>query len=107
MGSFSFVHDESALRRVVGGKMVLRRQLERLLEVGQKRNVDVQVLPLDSEDNAGLDGHFHLLRLKEGVTVGHVDMQLTSRLLSDRREVQILELRYGAIRARLSHLENH
>jgi transcriptional regulator with XRE-family HTH domain len=97
--SFSFVHDESALRRVVGGKMALRRQLERLLEIGQKRNVDVQVLPLDSEDNAGLDGHFHLLRLKEGVTVGHVDMQLTSRLLSDRKDVQILELRYGAIRA--------
>ncbi|MFV2116923.1 helix-turn-helix domain-containing protein [Streptomyces sp. Act-28] len=95
----SFVHDEAALRRPVGGRMVLRRQLERLLQVGQMRNVEIQVLPLDSEDNAGLDGPFHLLRLKEGTTVGHSDIQLASRLISDRREVQILELRYGIIRA--------
>ncbi|MFE3148786.1 Scr1 family TA system antitoxin-like transcriptional regulator [Streptomyces sp. NPDC059218] len=97
--AFNFVQDEAALRRPVGGKMVLRRQLERLLEIGQMRNVEVQVLPLDREDNAGLDGPFHLLRLKEGTTVGHTDIQLVSRLISDRREVQILELRYGIIRA--------
>ncbi|MGW0629544.1 helix-turn-helix domain-containing protein [Streptomyces sp. NPDC002758] len=97
--AFSFVHDEAALRRPVGGKMVLRRQLERLLEIGQMRNVEIQVLPLGCEDNAGLDGHFHLLRLKEGSTLGHVDMQLTSRLISDRKAVQVLELRYGTIRA--------
>jgi transcriptional regulator with XRE-family HTH domain len=97
--AFSFVHDEAALRRPVGGKMVLRRQLERLLEIGQMRNVEIQVLPLDCEDNAGLDGHFHLLRLKEGSTLGHIDMQLTSRLVSDRKGVQLLELRYGIIRA--------
>ncbi|MEV0303396.1 helix-turn-helix domain-containing protein [Streptomyces prasinus] len=97
--AFSFVHDEAALRRPVGGKMVLRCQLERLWEVGHMRNVEIQVLPLDSEDNSGLDGPFHLLRLKDGATVGHSDIQLVSRLTSDRREIQILELRYGIIRA--------
>ncbi|MFF0585873.1 helix-turn-helix transcriptional regulator [Streptomyces sp. NPDC003781] len=97
--SFSFVHDEAALRRRVGGRMVLRRQLERLLEVGQMRNVEIQVLPMDREDNAGLGGPFHLLRLKEGTTVGHNEVQRTSRLISEPKEVQILELRYGVIRA--------
>ncbi|GAA3503846.1 helix-turn-helix transcriptional regulator [Streptomyces prasinosporus] len=97
--SFSFVHDEAALRRPVGGKMVLRRQLERLLEIGQMRNVEIQVLTLDSEDNCGLDGPFHLLRLRDGATVGHSDIQLVSRLTSDRKEIQVLELRYGIIRA--------
>jgi transcriptional regulator with XRE-family HTH domain len=97
--AFNFVHDEAALRRPVGGKMVLRRQLERLLEAGQMQNVEIQVLPLDSEDNCGLDGPFHLLRLKEGITVGHSDAQLTSRLISGPREVQILDLRYGIVRA--------
>ncbi|MEW1868237.1 helix-turn-helix transcriptional regulator [Streptomyces caelestis] len=97
--SFSFVHDEAALRRRVGGRMVLRRQLERLLEIGQKRNVEIQVLPLDREDNAGLGGPFHLLRLKEGATVAHNEVQRTSRLISERKEIQILELRYGVIRA--------
>ncbi|WP_371101756.1 helix-turn-helix domain-containing protein [Streptomyces sp. PU_AKi4] len=97
--SFSFVHDEAALRRRVGGKMVLCRQLERLLDVGQRRNVEIQVLPLDREDNAGLGGPFHLLRLKEGSTVAHNEVQRTSRLISERKEIQILELRYGVIRA--------
>ncbi|MGW2641126.1 helix-turn-helix domain-containing protein [Streptomyces sp. NPDC001348] len=97
--AFSFVHDEAALRRRVGGRMVLRRQLERLLDIGQKRNVEIQVLPMDREDNAGLGGPFHLLRLKEGTTVGHNEVQRTSRLISEVKEVQILELRYGVIRA--------
>ncbi|MFF4016458.1 helix-turn-helix transcriptional regulator [Streptomyces sp. NPDC001843] len=97
--AFSFVHDEAALRRRVGGRMVLRRQLERLLDIGQRRNVEIQVLPMDREDNAGLGGPFHLLRLREGATVGHNEVQRTSRLISEPKEVQILELRYGVIRA--------
>ncbi|MFD9318660.1 helix-turn-helix domain-containing protein [Streptomyces sp. NPDC060053] len=97
--AFSFVHDEATLRRRVGGKMVLRRQLERLLQIGQMRNVEIQVLPLDREDNASLGGPFTLLRLREGNTVVHNEVQRTSRLISDRKEIQILELRYGVIRA--------
>lgn len=97
--AFSFVHDEAILRRRVGGRMVMRRQLERLLEVGQMRNVEIQVLPLDREDNAGLGGPFHLLRLEEGTTVGHSEVQRFSRLISEPKEIQILELRYGVIRA--------
>ncbi|MFI9544193.1 helix-turn-helix transcriptional regulator [Streptomyces sp. NPDC052016] len=97
--AFSFVHDEATLRRRVGGRMVLRRQLERLLEIGRMRNVEIQVLPLDREDNASLGGPFTLLRLREGNTVVHNEVQRTSRLISDRQEIQILELRYGIIRA--------
>ncbi|WP_155060313.1 helix-turn-helix domain-containing protein [Streptomyces blattellae] len=97
--ALSFVHDEATLRRRVGGRMVLRQQLERLLEIGQMRNVEMQVLPMDREDNAGLGGPFHLLRLKEGITVGHNEVQRTSRLVSEPKEIQILELRYGVIRA--------
>jgi len=97
--AFSFIHDEAALRRPVGGRMVLRSQLERLLEVGQMRNVEIQVLPLDREDNAGLGGPFHLLRLKDGTTLGHNEVQLINQLVSNPKEIQIFELRYGTIRA--------
>jgi Domain of unknown function (DUF5753) len=41
----SFVQDEVTLRRLLGGVMVMRKQLEHLLEVAQRRNVDIQVLP--------------------------------------------------------------
>ncbi|MET7379924.1 helix-turn-helix transcriptional regulator [Streptomyces sp. NPDC005526] len=96
---FSFVQCESTLRRPIGGKMVLRGQLERLLEVAEFLNVDLQVLPLGREENSGLAGSFRLLRLKDGTTVGHVEVQHISRVISDPKEVQLLDMRYGIIRA--------
>jgi transcriptional regulator with XRE-family HTH domain len=96
---FSFVLEEVTLRRPLGGKMVMRKQLERMLEVGQLRNVEIQVMPTDREDHAGLAGSLQLLKLKGGDTVGHNEVQLTSRLVSNPSEIQVLEIRYGIIRA--------
>jgi transcriptional regulator with XRE-family HTH domain len=96
---FNFVQDEVTLRRPLGGRMVMRKQLEHPLEVGHRRNVEIQVMPTDREDHAGIDGSFQLLRLKEGVTVAHNEVQLTSRLISHVKEIQICEVRYGVIRA--------
>lgn len=96
---FSFVQCESTLRRPLGGRMVMRGQLERLLLVGRFPNVDLQVLPLSHEENPGLAGSFRLLRLRDGTTVGHLEVQHISRVIADPKEVQLLEMRYGAIRA--------
>ncbi|WP_210637274.1 helix-turn-helix domain-containing protein [Streptomyces sp. GESEQ-13] len=96
---FSFVQCESTLRRPLGGRMVMRGQLERLLAVGGFPHVDLQVLPLSHEENPGLAGSFRLLRLKDGTTVGHLEVQHISRVIADPKEVQLLEMRYGAIRA--------
>ncbi|KND33072.1 DNA-binding protein [Streptomyces acidiscabies] len=96
---FSFVQEEVTLLRPVGGKMALRRQLEHLLKVGQRRNVEIQMMPTDREDHAGLGGSFQLLRLKSGRTVAHNEAQLVSRLLSQHKEIQTLDIRCGIIRA--------
>lgn len=96
---FSFVQCESTLRRPYGGPAVMRRQLERLLELGTFRNVDLQVMPLGHEGNAGVDGPFRLLRLKDGTTVGYNEVQLISRAIAEPRMVQVLDIRYGMIRA--------
>ncbi|KOX01361.1 DNA-binding protein [Streptomyces sp. NRRL B-3648] len=96
---FSFVQCESTLRRPIGGKMVMRGQLERLLQVAGFRNVDLQVLPLCREENSGLDGPFRLLRLKDGTTVGHTEVVHISRVITEPKEVQLLDIQYGIIRA--------
>ena len=95
----TYVLEEVTLTRPLGGKMVLRRQLEHLLEVGRLRHVEIQVMPTDREDHAGMGGEINLLKLHDGSTVGYSEAQLTSRLISDPREVQILEMRYGIIRS--------
>jgi hypothetical protein len=95
----TFVLEEVTLRRPLGGKAVLRGQLDHLLDVGQLRNVSVQVMPMDREDHAGMGGEINLLKVFDGMTVGYSEAQLTSRLISHPKEVQILEMRYGMIRA--------
>jgi len=95
----SFVQEEVTLRRPIGGRNVLRRQLERLLEVGQLRNVEIQVMPTDREDHAGMSGEILLLEPRNGPTVGHVEVQNVARQITDRTEVRILQARYGIIRA--------
>ena len=95
----TFVQEEVTLRRPIGGRMVLRRQLEHLLEIGRLPHVEIQVMPVGTEEHAGLGGSLRVLKIKDGTAVGQNEVQLTSRLISDPKEVQILEMRYGMIRA--------
>ncbi|MFD7629611.1 helix-turn-helix domain-containing protein [Streptomyces sp. NPDC059851] len=95
----TIVQEEAVLRRPIGGKMVLRRQLEHLLAVGSLRHVELQVMPTAVEEHAGLAGSLRLMRLNDGTTVGHNEVQLVSRLITEPKEVQILDMRYGMIRA--------
>ncbi|MFY0509671.1 helix-turn-helix domain-containing protein [Streptomyces anulatus] len=95
----TFVQEESTLRRRTGGRMVLRRQLEHLLELSQLRHVEIQVMPMEAEEHAGLGGSHRILKLKDGKTVGLNEVQLISGLISDPRQVQILEMRYNLIRS--------
>lgn len=96
---FSFVLCESTLRRPYGGRMVMREQLERLLQLGQLRTVGIQIMPLNREANAGVDGPFQLFRLNDGSTVGYNEVQLIGRAIVDPKLVQILDIRYGVIRS--------
>ncbi|WP_309061138.1 DUF5753 domain-containing protein, partial [Streptomyces sp.] len=95
----SFVQEEVTLRRPVGGRMVLRRQLEHLLEVAQLRNVDLQVMPTSRGDHPGTGGRVQVLKFADGTATGRADDAFGSRPVHDPRQLRILELRYGIIRA--------
>ncbi|MEU6678244.1 helix-turn-helix transcriptional regulator [Streptomyces sp. NPDC046925] len=95
----SFIQEEVTLRRPLGGRMVLREQLERLLEVGQLRNVEIQVMSIDREEHAGVDGGIEVLKFEDGTAVGRSEGAFNGRPVSDPRQLRILELRYGIIRA--------
>ncbi|MFG2371070.1 helix-turn-helix domain-containing protein [Streptomyces sp. NPDC048504] len=97
--SISFVQEEASLRRHVGGTMVRRGQLEHLLEVGQLRNVTFQVMPTETGAHPGVDGKIELLKFADGTAVGRSDGAFAGRPTSEPRELRVLELRYGTIRA--------
>ncbi|MEU7358305.1 MULTISPECIES: helix-turn-helix domain-containing protein [Streptomyces] len=95
----SFVQDEWSLRRPLGGRKVLRQQLEHLLEVGQLRNVEIQVMPMDREEHAGVAGGIEVLKFADGSAVGRSPAVANGRRVEDPKHLRILELRYGIIRA--------
>ncbi|MGW3460678.1 helix-turn-helix domain-containing protein [Streptomyces olivaceoviridis] len=97
--SLSFVLEEATLRRRVGGTMVHKQQFERLLEVGRLNNVSLQVMPMDSVAHPGMSGRIELLKFEDGTAVGRSDGAFNGRPASDPRQLRILDLRYGTIRA--------
>ncbi|MFD7707065.1 helix-turn-helix domain-containing protein [Streptomyces sp. NPDC059786] len=97
--TLSFVQEEVTLRRPVGGRMVWRQQLERLLELAQLRSVSVQVMPTDSEEHVGTGGLIEVLKFPDGTAVGRSEGAFNGRPVNDPKQLRILELRYGMIRA--------
>lgn len=95
----SFVIEAAVLKRPIGGREVMRGQLEQLLLYGRMRNVEIQVMPFEREDHAGLDGPFTLMEVSDEQRIAYVEVQNVSRLTTDRRTVRELESRYGIIRA--------
>ncbi|MFJ8850744.1 helix-turn-helix domain-containing protein [Streptomyces sp. NPDC102437] len=97
--ALSFVQEEVTLRRPIGGMTGLRQQLERLLDLSRLRHVEVQVMPTNREDHAGMGGAIEVLKFGDGTAVGRSDGALNGRPVSDPKQLRILELRYGMIRA--------
>lgn len=92
----SFVQEEATSRHTVGGRTVWQRQLERLLELGQLRNVSIQVMPTDNEEHFGTGGVIELLKFPDGTAVGRWNGAFNGRPVSDPKQVRILELNYGS-----------
>ncbi|MEU5092222.1 helix-turn-helix transcriptional regulator [Streptomyces sp. NPDC021356] len=97
--ALGFVLEEATLRRRVGSTMVRKQQLERLLEAGRLTNVTLQVMPMNSVAHPGMSGRIELLKFEDGSAVGRSDGAFNGRPISDPRQLRILEMRYGTIRA--------
>jgi transcriptional regulator with XRE-family HTH domain len=94
-----FVIEESLLRRRIGGGAVLKAQHLRLLECAGMRNLQIQVMPLDAEEHAGVDGPFVLVEGADRRDLAYVEGQGASVLISNPEEVSVIKARYGIIRA--------
>jgi transcriptional regulator with XRE-family HTH domain len=79
--------DEAALRRPMGGRKVLARQVSRLIEAVGEPNVTLQVLPFIFGGHAALGGPFTILRFPQADLPDIVYMEyLTGGHYIDRPE---------------------
>ncbi|MGQ0840849.1 helix-turn-helix domain-containing protein [Actinokineospora sp.] len=74
---------EAALRMPVGGKGVMARQLRRLLDLMERRNIGVRLVPTSSGAHAGLRGPFVILEFAEEPALVHVENQDTGMFLEE------------------------
>jgi transcriptional regulator with XRE-family HTH domain len=99
MPTISFVIEEFVLRRPLGGWAVMQGQLEQVLLHGHRRNVEVQVMPIERDEHAGLEGPFTLIETHDGQRIAYVEAYKDSRLYTERRLVREIEEQYGILRA--------
>jgi transcriptional regulator with XRE-family HTH domain len=79
------VLDEGALRRQIGGREVMRAQLEHLIEMCDHPNVTLQILPFTAGAHRAMGGAFTILRYTEPDLRDVVYLeQLTSALYLDK-----------------------
>ncbi|MCQ9180672.1 helix-turn-helix domain-containing protein [Streptomyces sp. IBSBF 2953] len=81
------VLDEAALRRPYGDRGVMRGQLQHLIEISERPNVRLQVMPFSLGGHSGESGAFTILSFPESDLQDVVYLeQLTSALYLDKRE---------------------
>ncbi|WP_297608715.1 helix-turn-helix domain-containing protein [Nocardia sp.] len=95
------VLDESVVRRLVGGKEVMREQFDRLLEHTDKRNVILQILPFDAGAHPGMLGSFTLLDFPDPADpeLVYVEGQASDELIEGHPEVRRYGVMFDQLRA--------
>ncbi|MDQ0386328.1 transcriptional regulator with XRE-family HTH domain [Streptomyces sp. DSM 42143] len=84
---FHIVLDEAALRRPYGDREVMRGQLQHLIEMSERPNIRLQVMPFGFGGHSGESGAFTILSFPESDLSDVVYLeQLTSALYLDKHE---------------------
>ncbi len=60
-----FILDEAVVRRQIGGGAVMRRQIRKLVEVAERPNVTVEVVPFNAGAHPGLKGPFVVIEFPD------------------------------------------
>ncbi|MFD0415938.1 helix-turn-helix domain-containing protein [Streptomyces sp. NPDC127108] len=101
------VLDESALRRVVGTRALMREQLEYLVEQSQLPHVTVQVIPFDMGAHPGLNGQYAILEFPDASdsSVVYIEGVTSDLYLEKANDVQQYSVMYEHLRAQALNVD--
>ncbi|WP_406290837.1 helix-turn-helix domain-containing protein [Streptomyces sp. NBC_00209] len=98
--TFSFIVEQSVLERHTGGDDVTRELLDHLIELIEGNwNVKFQIMPTRRVTHAGTDGPIVLAETPEHRWFAYSEGQKNGRLISDPKEISVLQQRYAKLRS--------
>ncbi|MEU5821198.1 helix-turn-helix transcriptional regulator [Streptomyces sp. NPDC047803] len=98
--AFSFIVEQAVLERHTGGDDVTRELLNQLVELIEGNwNVEFQIMPLRRPTHAGLDGPVRLAETPDHRWFAYSEGQQNGRLISDPKEISVLQQRYAKLRS--------
>ncbi|WP_345127896.1 DUF5753 domain-containing protein, partial [Streptomyces chiangmaiensis] len=97
--AFSFIVEEHIVKRRTGGPDVTRELIDRILRASELRNVEVQLMPLDRDVHAGLNGPVQLLETAENEWFGYCEGQESGQLVTNPKTISVLHMRYAKLRS--------
>ena len=98
--SVTIVLDEAALHRSVGGNLVMAAQLTKLLDLSERPNVVVQILPFKLGGHPAVESNFTILRLPNSADIVFVEGLIGSIYLEREEDLK----RYRRIFNRLKSI---
>ena len=101
------IMDEAALRRLVGGRDVMREQVARLLEARSLPNVTIQVIPYGAGAHPGMDGSFVILDFPgdDDQSIVYIESAAGGLFLEEEAEIRRYILMFEHLRAAASGLD--
>ena len=101
------VLDEAALRRLVGNKLLMREQLESLVEQSQLPHVTVQVIPFEMGAHPGLNGQYAILEFPDAAdsSVVYIEGVTSDLYLEKAQDVQKYSVMYEHLRAQALNVD--
>ena len=101
------VVDESALRRMVGGRQVMTDQLEHLIEQSNLPHVTIQVLPFEMGAHPGINGQYAILEFPDAAdsSVVYIEGVTSDLYLEKANDVQRYSVMYEHLRAQALNVE--
>lgn len=104
--AYSFILEEHLFHRHMGGAAVTIELIDHILDLAERRNIEIQIMPLMSESHAGLAGPMQLLETPDNKWFAYCEGQRSGQLISDPKEISVLQTRYARMRSQALSLKH-
>ncbi|ATL31590.1 helix-turn-helix domain-containing protein [Streptomyces formicae] len=104
--AYSFILEEHLFLRRMGGHEVTMELIDHVLGLAERRNIELQIMPVVRDSHAGLDGPMQVLETPDNRWFAYGEGQESGQLISDSKVVSMLQMRYARMRAQALSFED-